>query len=352
MGAEIDLWEPDAEQLRGKPLVPPGLDFAGRPQLIGRVRGGGRRQVAAPQRAHRRGLRRAGRAVDEPAVPRRGARRPAVRPRRVRHEGRDRRDGVRDRGARGARRELAGDLLVATNTDEESSGAGGTAIVERGIRADAGIVTEATGFDTWISCRGSEYGVIRVPGRPGHAEVQQPGWQAGGAVNAIEKATVVIDAIRSLREEWARPRRASTTRGSRGRRCCRRWCRQASGRSPIRPSCELTIAVMYLPVQADGRGFGADIRREVEGWIRRETGARRLAGRASAGVRVVAERRDAARDPRGRADRRRDAAGDRRRRPARLTRRPRLLVRRRHASRSSAGSRRSASGRRASTPTG
>ena len=67
---------------------------------------------------------------------------------------------------------LAGDLLVATNTDEESSGAGGTAIVEHGMRADAGIVTEATGFDTWISCRGSEYGVIRVPGRPGHAEVR------------------------------------------------------------------------------------------------------------------------------------------------------------------------------------
>src|SRR5207249_750990 len=40
-GAEIDLWEPDAEALRGKPLVPPGLDFAGRPQLVALLRGNG-----------------------------------------------------------------------------------------------------------------------------------------------------------------------------------------------------------------------------------------------------------------------------------------------------------------------
>ena len=43
---------------------------------------------------------------------------------------------------------LDGDLLVATNTDEESSGAGGTALVEHGLRADAGVVTEPTGFQT------------------------------------------------------------------------------------------------------------------------------------------------------------------------------------------------------------
>ena len=43
-GAELDLWEPDSEALAGKPLVPPGLDFHGRPQLIARRqgRGGGR----------------------------------------------------------------------------------------------------------------------------------------------------------------------------------------------------------------------------------------------------------------------------------------------------------------------
>ena len=49
-GAEIDLWEPDAAELRGKPLVPPGLEFEGRPQLVARLRGTGGREVKARSR--------------------------------------------------------------------------------------------------------------------------------------------------------------------------------------------------------------------------------------------------------------------------------------------------------------
>src|SRR3970282_2259270 len=62
---------------------------------------------------------------------------------------------------------LGGDLRVTTNPDEESAGAGGLALVLNGIRADAGIVTEPFGFDVWISCRGTSYAEIVVPGRPG-----------------------------------------------------------------------------------------------------------------------------------------------------------------------------------------
>src|ERR1700752_4564237 len=98
---------------------------------------------------------------------------------------------------------LAGDLVVATNTDEESSGAGGSALVSRGLRTDAGIVPEPTDFRTWVACRGSEYGVIRVPGRPGHAEGRPPDWRRGGAVNAIEKAGGVLEAMAPLREPWS-----------------------------------------------------------------------------------------------------------------------------------------------------
>ena len=166
--------------------------------------------------------------------------------------------------------ELAGDLIVATNTDEESSGAGSSAIVARGIEADAGIVTEATGFDVWVACRGSEYGVVTVPGRPGHAEVFQRSWREGGAVNAIEKAAVVIEAMQKLRSEWSggaglehpylsRPDVLPTM--------------ASAGDWPVTypASCDLTCAVLYLPSQADERGFGSKVRREVEEWILRET---------------------------------------------------------------------------------
>ncbi len=40
-GAEVDIWEPEEVAMAGRPLVPPGLDFAGRPQLIARRRGRG-----------------------------------------------------------------------------------------------------------------------------------------------------------------------------------------------------------------------------------------------------------------------------------------------------------------------
>ncbi len=269
-GAESDLWEPDAESMRGRPLVPPGLDFAGRPQLIATRpgRGQGRSLLfnghidvvsAEPRVAW----------TSDPFVP-------EVRDGRLYGRGScDMKGGIASMvfavealAALGV--ELDGDLLVATNTDEESSGAGATALVERGLKADAGIVTEPTGFQVWVACRGGEYGVVKVPGRPGHAEMRQPDWRAGGAVNAIEKAVVVLEAIASLRREWAegdglehpflsRPTLLPTM--------------ARSGEWPVTypAECGLTIAVLYLPAQADARGWGSGVRREVESWIARES---------------------------------------------------------------------------------
>ena len=163
-----------------------------------------------------------------------------------------------------------GDLLVATNTDEESSGAGGAALVEYGLSADAGIVPEPTGFDVWVACRGSEYGVIRVPGRPGHAEVHQPDWRKGGAVNAIEKAVVVLAAIESLRREWA-SRSAYRHPYLSSPSVLATMARAGEWPVSYPASCELTIAAMFLAAQADERGWGSPVRAEVEEWILRES---------------------------------------------------------------------------------
>jgi acetylornithine deacetylase len=261
IGASVDLFEPDADAMQGKPLVPPGLDFAGRPQLIAHVPGaGGGRSLVLNGHIDVVSAEPVAEWTSDPFAP-------------------EVRDGLLyGRGACDMKGGIAamvfatevlsslgvglrGDLIVATNTDEESSGAGGTALVERGLRADAGIVTEPTGFDVWVACRGSEYGVIAVPGRPGHAEVRQPDWRDGGAVNAIEKAGVVLDAIASLRAEWAaRPElqhellSAPSLLPTMAR----------SGEWPVTypASCELTVAVMFLPVQE-----AADVRREVEEWL-------------------------------------------------------------------------------------
>jgi acetylornithine deacetylase len=270
-GAEIDLFEPDAAAMAGAPLVPEGLDFAGRPQLIATLRGSGGGQsllfnghidvVSGEPK---------GEWSSEPFTPQ-------VREGKLFGRGAcDMKGGVAAmtyaaQAIAAANIILAGDLIVATNTDEESSGAGGSALVTRGLRADAGIVTEPTDFRTWVACRGSEYGVIRVPGRPGHAEVRHPDWRHGGAVNAIEKAGVVLEAIASLRARWADddafrhpvlsvPSLLPTV--------------VSGGEWPVTypSSCDLTIAVMYLPVQADARGWGSTVREEVQEWITRECG--------------------------------------------------------------------------------
>jgi acetylornithine deacetylase len=269
-GAEVDVFEPDARSLEGKPLVPPGLDFGGRPQLIGTKRGvgDGRSLVlnghidvvsVEPREAW----------SSDPFVP-------EVRDGNLYGRGTcDMKGGIAAmvfavEALASLGIALKGDVLVATNTDEESSGAGGTALVERGLRADAGIVTEPTGFDVWVACRGSEYCTVRVPGRPGHAEVRQPDWRAGGAVNAIEKAMLVVEAMQRLRGEWSqrdgldhpylsRPSLLPTM--------------AKSGEWPVTypAECELTIAVMYVPQQADETGWGSEVRREVEQYIARET---------------------------------------------------------------------------------
>ena len=126
---------PTRAALAGQPLVPPGLDFNGRPQLIATRRGSGDgRSLLLNGHIDVVSVEPRGR-LDERPVRGRGPRRQALRSRRLRHEGRDRGDGARRRDAVGARRRRCrGDLVIATNTDEESSGAGGTALVA--ARAD------------------------------------------------------------------------------------------------------------------------------------------------------------------------------------------------------------------------
>jgi acetylornithine deacetylase len=270
VGAEVDVWEPDAQALQGRPLVPPGLDFAGRPQLIARRAGaGGGRSLVFNGHIDVVSAEPRERWTSDPFAA-------EVRDGKLYGRGScDMKGGVaamvlafETLASLGV--ELAGDLLVATNTDEESSGAGAVALVEHGLQADAGIVTEPTTFEVWVACRGSEYCVVRVPGRPGHAEIAQPDWREGGAVNAIEKAMVVVEAIRALRREWnarddldhpllSRPSLLPT------------MARSGEWAVTYPAQCELTVAVMFVPAQADEEGWGSAVRREFEQWLARET---------------------------------------------------------------------------------
>ncbi len=191
-GAEVDLWEPASEDVAGLPLTPAGgIGFEGRPQLAARL---GQRWLAAVQRAHRRRAR-------QPEQFRPGRGRPPDRPRRVRHEGRDRRDGDRrrdprrDRGAP-RRRDRVHDHRRGVHRRRRARL---RAARRRGRLRD---VPEPSGLEVWPACRGSADCEIVVPGRAGHTEHAPSDRREGGAVNAIEMARHLLGGVERLRSRW------------------------------------------------------------------------------------------------------------------------------------------------------
>jgi len=267
IGAHVDLWEPEPTGC-GSRFLPANLDFKGRPQLAARLSGvGGGKSLlllghidavpaepttlwhSGPFRAETR----AGRLYGRGSVDMKGgiaAMLLAL-------------EAIRDTGVR-----LAGDVTFCTVTDEESSGAGGLAAVERGVRADAGICPEPTNFDVWTACRAGLFATVTIEGRSGHAELKQPHWRDGGAANAVEKLSILLQAVERLREEWRTRADQQHPLLSPGNIVA---TRVVGGEWPVSyPAlCRLTCMVDYLPNQVDDEGTSRKVKREVEEFVNR-----------------------------------------------------------------------------------
>ncbi len=112
---------------------------------------------------------------------------------------------------------LRGDLTVESVVGEEmmEHRAGTTATIERGYRADAAIVSEptsVTGPPALAPCSGGgTVFTVRIEGLAAHPCARGNHIWPGGtgerhAVNAIDKAFLVTEAVRRLEEAWGRDR--------------------------------------------------------------------------------------------------------------------------------------------------
>ena len=107
-------------------------------------------------------------------------------------------------------------------------------------------------------------------GRAGHAGIHQLPPEQGGAVNAIEKMAIVLEAVRRLREHWAqRPSHPYLSAGD----CVPTIISGGEWLVSYPASCTLECHIEYLPDRADEHGYGARVEREFGDWIAEATAA-------------------------------------------------------------------------------
>jgi len=266
-GAEIDLWEPAPEDVAGHPLSVAGIGFAGRPQLAARLHGsGGGRSLLLNGHIDVVPAARADGWEHDPFDPH-------VRDGQVVGRGAcDMKGGIAamvvaaEVLAETAR--LRGDVIVCTNTDEESSGVGGLACARRGLRADYAIVTEPSSLEVWPACRGSVYCSVEIDGRAGHAEQEHPHFGEGGAVNAIEKARHLLAGIDRLRADWRSRLALRHPLLDPPDLVVTRLVADAGWHVTIPDRAEVSLSVLIVPQQADATGWTSDAQREVEAYLR------------------------------------------------------------------------------------
>lgn len=267
--ADIDMWEPDARMLRenylGKPGYTPNRRFENRPNLVARLAGtGGGRSLFLTGHVDVVGADPVTEAwlhdpfaavIEDGKLYGRGAA--------------DMKGGiaamieaVRAIGAAGYR--LKGDVLFGSVVDEETGSMGMLSLVDRGYRADGGIMTEPTSNTLSLLCRGIIWGTIRVPGKSGHIEVFQPSPHSGGASDAIRGARRIMDEFDQMNREWARRPEKKHPLLPRPNEINVSMIQGGQHPSAYAEECRITVDIQYLPTERDDNGLGGTVKREIE----------------------------------------------------------------------------------------
>jgi acetylornithine deacetylase len=266
LGFTVDQWEPDTDQMERLPSYMPGQNYRDRPITVGVLKGkGGGKSLL--MNAHMDAV---------PADPLEAWKHD---PWKGELEG----DKLYGRGAsdmkagatvilkamealKEADVTLKGDVIVEFVLDEELNGMGTAACCQRGYKADAGLIPEPTHFNIILARRGLIYGTLTVPGRSGHAEVNHPHRLEGGAVNAIEKAYLLINALKQLEDDWQnRPDKEHKYLSN--PRIVPTMIKGGQFTCTYPESCEVVFDAQYLKANADKSGWGGLVKKEIEDQI-------------------------------------------------------------------------------------
>jgi acetylornithine deacetylase len=159
---------------------------------------------------------------------------------------------------------LAGDVVFTTVVDEEMGGMGSLAMVDRGFRADAGIMTEPTANRIAPLCHGILWGRMVIDGIGGHAELMPNSWYTSGPVDAIQLCRQMLDGIDILNRRWAFDPKKRHPLMELPNQIIPTQISVGEHPSSMAGKGEIIIDVQYLPAEKDELGLGGHVKREVE----------------------------------------------------------------------------------------
>lgn len=160
---------------------------------------------------------------------------------------------------------LKGDVKIGTVVDEEAGGMGTLALMAHGYRADGCLITEPTNLKIAPLCRGILWGKLIIEGRAGHIELKQGDFRTGGAVDAIDKASLYLEQFRRLNKEWSVTKEHKYLPIP----CQIHIAQLHAGEYPttFANHAELTFDAQYLPSEKDENGLGSNVKREIEEFV-------------------------------------------------------------------------------------
>lgn len=162
---------------------------------------------------------------------------------------------------------LAGDVVFTTVVDEEIGGMGSLAMVDRGFRADAGIMTEPTANRIAPLCHGILWGRIVIDGIGGHAELTPNAWDSSGPVDAIQLCRQILDGIDILNRRWMFDPKKNHPLMDLPNQIIATQIKAGEHPSSIAGRAEIIIDAQYLPSEKDDFALGGRVKREIEDHI-------------------------------------------------------------------------------------